>query len=581
MLEQRDLLTAGFYDPTFGDGRATVNFRDLLGSSATASAVAVQPDGKVVIAGSVTSTFGDRYFGVIRLKADGTPDQTFGHDGRQYFGFNDLLGGNDDQANAVAIDAQGRIIVAGKANGTTPYSNVFAVARLKADGYFDPSFGAFGGRTYFGFSDILGGHGDADCNSVAIDAHGRIVLAGTAFTNGDGFSDFGVGRLNDDGYFDASFGAGAGRTYFGFQDVLGGRYDNAIAVALDSQGRIVVAGNADSDIAGSLDIAGSPVYDMAVGRLNDNGYFDTSFGAFHGKTYFHFRDILGGINDFADAMAIDAQDRIVVAGSADGDSAHAKEIDFAVARLNDNGYFDTSFGAFHGRTYFGFRDILGDSYAGATAVAVDTQGRIILAGEAGGTGFGPLFAVGRLNDNGYFDASFGAGAGRTYTRFRDQTGATNDLDYCAAVALDAQGNIVMAGTSSSNITGSSYFAVTRLYGDTQNPLGSVSDLTGASFSLTSLEDRTSHGVVIQTQRDNGDGTAFITGMWDSHPLAGTVQYDAKGNIHIFFQFVRFPGGPVETFYGTISGSDGAYQLDGMVVVPGGSGPGHCAGRQIV
>src|SRR5207244_2509425 len=152
--------------------------------------------------------------------ADGTPDQTFGHEGRQYFGFSDLLGGRYDSANAVAIDAQGRIILAGSANGTDAYSNVFAVARLKPDGYFDPSFGYFGGRTYFGFSDIFGGQGDAYCSSMAIDAQGRIVLAGTAYTDGDSFGNFGVGRLNDDGYFDPSFGAGHGRTWFGFRDIL-------------------------------------------------------------------------------------------------------------------------------------------------------------------------------------------------------------------------------------------------------------------------------------------------------------------------------------------------------------------------
>jgi uncharacterized delta-60 repeat protein len=133
-----------------------------------------------------------------RLKADGTPDQTFGHDGRQYFGFSDLLGGTLNQATAVAIDAQGRIVVAGSANTALGHSSVFAVARLNADGYFDASFGAFGGRTYFGFSDILGGRGDDYCYSMAIDTQGRIVLAGDAETNGDISDFFAVARLNAD-----------------------------------------------------------------------------------------------------------------------------------------------------------------------------------------------------------------------------------------------------------------------------------------------------------------------------------------------------------------------------------------------
>src|SRR5207248_11675807 len=157
-------------------------------------------------------------------------------------------------------------------------------------------------------------------------------------SDGDGFGDFGVGRLNDDGYFDLSFGAFAGRAYFYFRDILGGFNDYAKAVEIDAQGRIVVAGTADRDSAHGQGT------DFAVGRLNDNGYFDASFGAFAGRTYFGFRDILGGFNDYANAVAIDAQGRIVVAGSADRDFAHS-ETDFAVGRLNDNGYFDASFGA--------------------------------------------------------------------------------------------------------------------------------------------------------------------------------------------------------------------------------------------
>src|SRR5205814_2943972 len=101
---------------------------------------------------------------------------------------------------------------------------------------------------------------------------------------------------------------------------------SAGAVAIDAQGRIILAGTADTDSAHGQGTV------FAVGRLNDDGYFDLSFGAFAGRTYFYFRDILGGFNDYAKAVAIDAQGRIVVAGTADRDSAHGLGTDFAVGR---------------------------------------------------------------------------------------------------------------------------------------------------------------------------------------------------------------------------------------------------------
>jgi uncharacterized delta-60 repeat protein len=566
MLERRDLMSAGSFDPTFGDGRAAANFRDLLGGYATASAVAVQADGKVVIAGTVTPTAGNSYFGVVRLKADGTPDQTFGYDGRADFGFSDLLGGTFADANAVAIDAQGRIVVAGIAGRDAAHGGGadFAVGRLTANGYYDESFGSFGGRTYFGFRDILGDTVD-EAYAVAIDAQGRIVVAGLAGRDAahGGGEDFAVGRLTDNGYFDTSFGFFGGRTYFGFSDLLGGINSYASAVAIDAQGRIVLAGTATRDDAHG---GGN---DFAVGRLTDNGYFDASFGFYGGRTFFNFRDLLGGTSAAAYAVAIDAQGRIVLAGSATRDAAHGSGRDFAVGRLSDNGYFDESFGAF-GRQYFGFRDITGGYiYASAKAVAIDAQGRIVLAGGAGSSrhGGGDVFAVGRLSDNGFFDESFGSFAGRAYVRFSDLDGGISDS--ASGMAIDAQGRIVLAGASDFN------FLVTRLYGDTQNQLGSVPDLTGVSCSLTSLDNGTTHAVVIQSQADNGDGTATITGIWDGGAMmTGTVQYDADGNIHILFYWTS------HTFYGTLSGDAGAYQLDGMVIVLGGGGPGHCVGSQV-
>jgi uncharacterized delta-60 repeat protein len=165
MLEQRNLMSAGAFDPTFGNGgRTTIDFQNILGPSAKASAVAVQNDGKVVIAGTVASSSGVESFGVVRLNADGTPDQTFGQQGRTVFDFNNLFSSSNDEASAVAIDAQGRIVVAGTAFDTRSIDHqpaYFAVARLNANGNLDSTFNMITtrnsitwGRMTFGFKDV-------------------------------------------------------------------------------------------------------------------------------------------------------------------------------------------------------------------------------------------------------------------------------------------------------------------------------------------------------------------------------------------------------------------------------------------
>ena len=305
----------------------------------------------------------------------------------------------------------------------------------------------------------------------------------------------------------------------------------------------------------------------SVVRLKPDGTLDQTFGI-DGRSYSGFGALLGGTHDLASAVAIDAQGHIVVAGTADTGTNNTGSY-FGVIRLQDNGYSDSSFGI-GGRSYSGFQDLVGGSYDGAKAVAIDAQGRIVVAGTAIGDS-GSYSCVTRLQDNGYSDYSFGIG-GRSFAGFSNLINGT--YVYGNAVALDAQGNIIVAGTAISS-SGVNTFAVDRLQGDIPVAAYAVMDLTGLTFSLTSLDNGSTHWVVIQGQSDNGDGTATITGTWDGQALTGTVQYDANGNIHIVFQWMGGHSGPVHTFYGTTDG----YSLDGMVNVLGGGGPGHCVGYE--
>src|SRR5205814_2202033 len=155
------------------------------------------------------------------LLSAGAPDPTFNGTGKATVGFN-LGGDRSDIASGVAIDAAGRVVVAGFAERTGPTNTVFAVARLSADGSLDASFDG-DGRAIIDF-----GPAAAGANAVAIDAAGRIVVAGYVQPlPGAGPAAFAVARLNADGSLDASFD-GDGRALIDF----GPFADIASAVAL-------------------------------------------------------------------------------------------------------------------------------------------------------------------------------------------------------------------------------------------------------------------------------------------------------------------------------------------------------------
>src|SRR5206468_7556291 len=133
---------------------------------------------------------------------------------------------------------------------------VSAVPSAAAPGQLDPSFGA-GGTVVTQFPSSYSG-----AHAVAVQADGRIVAAGFAHTNDSIISDFALTRYDTGGALDPTFGTG-GRVRTDF----GGRFDEALAVAAQPDGRIVVAGSS-SDATGS---------DMAIARYNRDGTLDLSF----------------------------------------------------------------------------------------------------------------------------------------------------------------------------------------------------------------------------------------------------------------------------------------------------------------
>ena len=237
----------GSLDTSFGtDGRVTTNFvsgyadpscvkevsqeTDIASSSDAARSLAIQADGKIVIAGSVSPPSYCGYlvstnydFALARYNTDGSLDTSFGIGGKVMTDF----ASSDDEAYSVVIQ-NGKIIAAGYASNGSNRKD-FALARYNADGSLDPSFGTGGKVT----TDFASSYDYA--NSVAIQADGKIIAAGSA---NNGTNDFALARYNADGSLDPGFGTG-GKVTTDFAS----HYDYADSVAIQADGKIIVAGN--------------------------------------------------------------------------------------------------------------------------------------------------------------------------------------------------------------------------------------------------------------------------------------------------------------------------------------------------
>lgn len=332
----------GSPDASFdADGRVTTDL--VNGEQEEALAVAIQPDGKIVVAGytGTPGAGGPSTIALVRYNGDGSLDSNFGAAGK-------VTSGVVGRAHAVAIQADGRIVVAGEVD--LPSGADFAdflVARYNADGTLDASFSADGTTT----ADI--GAVPNTARNIVLQANGAIVVSGEPFGTFTGSDHSDVVRYDANGNLDSSFGVG------GAVQLTGARVGEGLA--LQGDGKLVLAGNA------SVGTGPSAATQFSVRRLNADGNPDTTFGT-AGTVNTPFTSS----GDAAFAVAIQVDGRIVVAGR-----SGLTNPDFAVARYLPNGTLDGGFANAGKLTvdFFGSADI-------AESVAVQSDGRIVLGGLA-------------------------------------------------------------------------------------------------------------------------------------------------------------------------------------------------------
>jgi uncharacterized delta-60 repeat protein len=387
---------AGSLDPTFGSGGivTTPNTTTACGGNVSCT-LAIQSDGKIVVGGGATSG-NTPELALARYNTNGSLDTNFGSAGVAVFSGTSGAG----PAFGLAIQTDGRIVAA-----STESLNL-AVVRFNTNGTLDATFGSGGvvestaaGRL---FSPVVGG--------LALLGNGKIVVAaGTAII-----------RLLSDGAFDSSFGTGGVATVLSLPQTLAAqssgkvlvvsqltfssgaatRYNSngsldtsfgvagqmpafggAAAILPLSSGKILIVGTLDSAAPAS---GGTTPQGFIVTRYNANGTIDGSFGT-HGATVSAFP---GEGYSAALAVAVQSSGDIVAAGLTESaNPAFGNEpSDFALIRLIPTGQLDTSFGS-GGlvTTAFGTN---GGNAAAASAIAIQSDGKIVVAGYDNSLTFG-------------------------------------------------------------------------------------------------------------------------------------------------------------------------------------------------
>ena len=362
-MERRLLLSAGDLDPTFGDG-GEVLLPAVSGSLIeVVNATAVQPDGKILIAGSAGtfSESGQGDFFLERLNSDGSVDTSFGAQGVSMTDF-----GGVAQAKAILIQPDGKIVLGGPDQSAynAPQSE-FALARYNPDGSPDTSFGT-GGKVLTQIP------GKEDLQSIALVPDGKILAAGPGTyqdpahpmdaSYSTGVID--VARYNSDGSLDTSF-SGSGYIYRHFESSLDDSFHTA-AVAVQGDGKVLVG-------------SGFKI-DFAVWRFNVDGSLDTSFGlGGMGTIPFYYGTLTaGGFYSYGSIsnMTIQPDGKILVAGpesiNADGG------LTWAIGRYNSDGSVDDGFGS---RGLVGVNQEWFFGHPGPANLLLQSDGKIIMGGR--------------------------------------------------------------------------------------------------------------------------------------------------------------------------------------------------------
>ena len=468
-------LAPGDFDVSFGSAGKVVQQLGIGPVPDTEpEGVALQPDGKIVVVGNASDAVGNNAVLAARYNPNGSLDSSFGTGGK-------VLTQSGATVTAMALAPDGKIVVGGNHRDLNGHV-AFFLARLNSNGSLDNSFGSGGvvftqvGASANKYSDVL---------AVAVQPDGKVLAGGWA-TQSTGEGVFMVARLTSKGDFDLSFGTN------GLQVApvdAGAPADSGVeALALNPDGTILAAGQAKDT---------NTTYGLVVVRLRSDGSLDSSFGT--GAKV--LTQLGAGTTPSTNGTSLARQPdgKILVGGEASIGGGRTQAF---VARLNPGGTFDSSFGS-------GGKMLtqLGTGPAPdsrVTALALQPNGKVVVGG--GGIDNGKfMFAVARLQPSGALDPSFGTG-GKVVTQLGS---GGNPASSVRGVALEPDGKLVTAGSTSYGTAGNSQALVTRLIADlSPSPTFTASHpaATGRPVSFDGTASTDSDGTITSYTWDFGDGS---------------------------------------------------------------------------
>jgi len=470
-----NILDVQSYNQPPGSPDTSFNTEGMNGSVYSLS---LQPNGQILAGGGFTAVGTTLMNRIARLNVDGTLDTTF---------LNGMDGANASVNTVVCqtvLSDAGRILVGGAFN-TIDNQNRFYIARLMSDGSVDTSFNPGGGANA-SVNAIAESFTTSGTNLV------RNIYIGGAFTSFNGNTSPGVERLNNNGTVDYSFNIGAGAD--------GPIYSIAVYPTNSVYWGKVLIGGAFAHING--------VAINNLARLNSDGSLDTNYNAGLGM----------GPNGSVNALAVQEDGKVLIGGNFTTNNSIAAN---SVARLNTDGSLDTNFIAATGVGANGL----------VQAIAVQTDGRIMLVGQFTSLNGFLRNHIARLLSTGAVDPSINFG-----------DGANGDID---ALAIQSVNNAMFIGGTFSEYDGQPEGNIAEIYGGSETGSGQF-EFTSESYSVQANAGFAE--ITIQrtggTSGTNSDGSGdalvdfYTTNLPAINDASNGVDYEATNEV------VSFPPGAV-------------------------------------
>ena len=428
---------SGVLDLTFNSKGFITRIGSNGGTNDQADDLALDSLGRILVTGS--STGADVKAAVWRFTSAGAVDSTFGTGG-VWLKSGSFVSATYEAAGAIAIDAQDRPVVTGQSNNNAPY--YMATWRLTTAGVLDTTLAGTG---FYGATSTVGAGGYDYGAAVTVDAAGNILVAGFSTVSPSNI-DLCVWRHSTTGVLDSA-GFATPKGYFsehGASNPTANPFDTANRVVIDGTGRIVLS---------ATSFTGSATQGLVV-RLTSAGVIDTTFNTTGLRLITGVDGVVGGAAfDGTNGLALDGTGRIVVGGSTVDAAGHYHAY---VTRLTSSGAIDTTFGT------SGFTILPSPKNANVTfggRLALDSKGRIVVVGSGDGN-----LAAWRLSTDGALDATFGTAGLFVTTATASSTlgdGGTPVVDNATSVKIDSLDRAVISGTSG-NATNGFAMAVWRL-----------------------------------------------------------------------------------------------------------------------